>query len=871
MKKKIIFIFMFLFIILFSLTSCDNKEDIIDNNDNNNENINNNENDNINNNENIKTKLSSPILSYDETNITWDKIDNADAYIVNLDGNDLDLQTSNSFELVVSENGEYLIKVKAISNDENYIDSDYSSSITIYIYDELLSTPNIQIDEDNYLISWNKIKHADYYVININGIDESTTTELKYDYSNLKTNDYVIKIKAKSNSYDYGMSDYSNELNFSYVYEKTLDTPKIILNTNTLTWDEIENASSYVIYIDDEFVSEVTNCYYDLTNIEYNKHKIKIKAKSNLDKYYDSLFSNEITYKISNTGYLDSSTGNFYQYEGTDSYVIVHNSYELLNAIIEAKWDYETNLEEIIELKDLVERKNVRKNETNWNNAINKGLYIKNEDGTWFKIPSDTPFSDTSYTADMTYYEDSPYSIVSYSQTLNEEGKIHVIEIANDIDLGWNKLSLEEQNLSIASDFSKNNKTNESLFTMSSMYLEYGMTQIAIENINDLLIYSKNGSKILHGGFKVNYCNNVCFRNLEFDELWQWEDTSSVSAKLAVGDMDAFGWAYFKIGFSDEIWIDHCTFGKSYDGQIDIANPTYNTLGTYEKAPYLGDGSSDVHISWCCFKSGSDDPNGYLYKMMQEIELDYQKGDNNYLYYKALRDAGYTFDEILYGIAIPQKKAFLDGDGTDSNYYYNKDYNENLSLSIAYCSFIDVEDRIPKIRSGNVYMYGTIVDCSRYYQYRELLKSKIVDGTKIDAKTVVAAVNSNWKCAGVSHAIVAGQDGSVYAEGCIFIDIESLLCNNDYGAGGVIIINSKYELNSISYEGSIFDDDELFTKTSSGMISSDYFFWCTIDNSIPFFINPIDLDNLENELYDNDYNVGINLSYEQGYLLKNYA
>ena len=95
------------------------------------------------------------------------------------------------------------------------------------------------------------------------------------------------------------------------------------------------------------------------------------------------------------------------------------------------------------------------------------------------------------------------------------------------------------------------------------------------ENTSDLLVYSKSGAKLTHCGFKLTSDNNVVFRNLEFDEIWQWEDSPLTTAS-AVGDYDWHGWAYFKIAFCGYVWIDHCTFGKSYDGQIDYSNPDYS-------------------------------------------------------------------------------------------------------------------------------------------------------------------------------------------------------------------------------------------------------------------------------------------------------
>ena len=57
---------------------------------------------------------------------------------------------------------------------------------------------------------------------------------------------------------------------------------------------------------------------------------------------------------------------------------------------------------------------------------------------------------------------------------------------------------------------------------MSDMLKENGISQIKIENTSNLLIYSKHGAKLTHCGFKLTSDTNVIFRNLEFDELWQW-------------------------------------------------------------------------------------------------------------------------------------------------------------------------------------------------------------------------------------------------------------------------------------------------------------------------------------------------------------
>ncbi|MCM1557897.1 MAG: InlB B-repeat-containing protein [Anaeroplasma bactoclasticum] len=314
-----------------------------------------------------------------------------------------------------------------------------------------------------------------------------------------------------------------------------------------------------------------------------------------------------------------------------------------------------------------------------------------------------TALADAKYEYTNSWNEETK----TVEQTLIKEGSVHVIEIVNDLNLGYFKMGAQEKATNLVTDFaSKMNSLNPYL-CMSDMLKENGISQIKVENTSNLLIFSKTGVKITHCGFKLTSDNNVVFRNLSFDELWQWED-APVNTSTKIGDYDWFGWAYFKIAFCGFIWIDHCTFGKSYDGQIDYSNPVYDAnAGTAFRAPYGATGENGLHISWCKFNSGSDDKEGYLYKMMAQIEQEYQEGKKNYLYYNALRDANISFEDILYGIAIPQKKGFLCGDDAKFSGSYDNadDYNFNLKLKVSFsnCVFKNIEDRLPKLRGGNAY------------------------------------------------------------------------------------------------------------------------------------------------------------------------
>lgn len=533
-----------------------------------------------------------------------------------------------------------------------------------------------------------------------------------------------------------------------------------------------------------------------------------------------SSLSSELKQNLSAEGYVQNNIDDFSLYENTSYYRKVSTADELITAIADAKYHYQ----------------NV------WDDTTK----------TYTQIPAE------GYTEETML------------------GKVRVIEITSDLNLGYYQLSEAAKKSGIVVDYGSKIPSLQSYLTMSDMVLENGISQIKIENTSNLLIYSKNGAKLTHCGFKLTSDTNVVFRNLSFDEIWQWED-SSVNTASNIGDYDWFGWAYFKISFCGYIWIDHCRFGKSYDGQIDYSNPVYNAnAGTAFRAPYGADGSNGLHISWCEFLAGTADENGYLFQMMNQIEQEYQQGKKNYLYYNKLRDSGASFEDILYGLAIPQKKGFLCGDDATFSGSYDTadDYNFNLKLQVSFanCIFKNLEDRLPKLRGGNAYMYNCVVDCLEYSNSRAKLKA-------ISAASRVAEINSKWKCALVSQGIVCGNGGSVKAESCIYRGIETLLKNNDsknsspYVNGGYQLVNCSYQKNEASqvYIGSSSDSGNSFTNSTPSLLKTADFKWHTANQQSPFTVSAFALEELEEVLNNATYGAGTNSSLQQEFLKSDYT
>lgn len=77
-----------------------------------------------------------------------------------------------------------------------------------------------------------------------------------------------------------------------------LEAPLINESDGVIYWETIDNASSYIIYIDgsDEINVDASTTSYELNMLSEGIHKIKVQAIGDDEKYSDSSFSNIVTY-----------------------------------------------------------------------------------------------------------------------------------------------------------------------------------------------------------------------------------------------------------------------------------------------------------------------------------------------------------------------------------------------------------------------------------------------------------------------------------------------------------------------------------------------------------------------------------------------
>lgn len=376
-------------------------------------------------------------------------------------------------------------------------------------------------------------------------------------------------------------------------------------------------------------------------------------------------------------------------------------------------------------------------------------------------------------------------------------GTVKVIEVAKDLDLGWLALNLSKEEAKTYSFVTKYpNPTNG--FT-NPLLAESGVSKLSIANIDGLTIFSKKGKTIKHAEIKLQgSVNDIVIRNLNFDEMWQWDDT---------GKHKEVGWSFIKVNGANNVWIDHCKFSIAADGMIDVEN-----------------GASNITLSWCEFgleATEKPDKDSSIYQSINFMEDKYMANElGETSVYSNMRNAGATKEQIM-DYAAYHSKCHLNGSGdkdyvnyVDKNGVEYKDGNQRIRLTLAYNSYSNIGQRIPMIRQGVGHLYNCYFDNSTHEEILENVSAIATYGTDK-----------------LSRALNARNGASIAADTCVFngitepivgAEIQGMDTSNMNAPWDTLfqsaynrnlIVNSKITNKNGTYIGSSWDNDgeNLFT------------------------------------------------------------
>lgn len=276
--------------------------------------------------------LTTPTLSNDSANnmLSWTNVYGAVEYVLSIEfgGERQVFTTTNTYydyAEVLTSAGEYKVVCYAVASNEIY-NSVYSNEITITI-NSTLETPviqNVKLDGEYFEINFTADTKSNTQTLFVN--DNLLTSNLSLSNNKVLVSeviDYaqndILTFKIRSNGVSFwSNSALSNAVDFSI----KLASPTATLSGNTLSWNSVKNATSYVLVLDDvAYDLESTQTSVNLTNyVDVNSaRQVAVKAKNAYLK--DSNISSKTVYNRAQKA-INNFTNKYFYYGETYDYYL---------------------------------------------------------------------------------------------------------------------------------------------------------------------------------------------------------------------------------------------------------------------------------------------------------------------------------------------------------------------------------------------------------------------------------------------------------------------------------------------------------------------------------------------------------------------
>jgi pectate lyase len=350
-------------------------------------------------------------------------------------------------------------------------------------------------------------------------------------------------------------------------------------------------------------------------------------------------------------------------------------------------------------------------------------------------------------------------------------GSVKVIEIMNDLDLGWNEIGTTVQTLA-STPFRAHNAPQ-----LHPRLLATGVSLIDMQPKGGLTIFSANGATIRHCCFNIKNTANVIVRNLKFDELWEWDEASK-------GNYDKNDWDSIDLGNGGtvtNIWLDHCTFTKNYDGIVDIKQ-----------------GSSGITISWCKYTGddGATNLNSFVWQQINSLE----SNRTSYAFYNFLRNNGFSTTDIVTVIQGHDKTHLIGANSLKAE-------NASHTITLHHEWFMNPWDRLPRLRAGNVHNFNIYADDTRGLAAKRLRDTRAAAMSTANQNTL----NNTYSFNPFLNGSISTESGAVLVEKSVYNDCITPLRNNQTDpanpvyTGKIMALDSIYQMDSTYFRGNSTD------------------------------------------------------------------
>lgn len=331
--------------------------------------------------------------------VSFEHVEGAMGYAVNLNGTDIKVYTSNSIDLTdeISPNREYVVKIKAIAlPGSNVESSDYLNCGSIK-HATKLKAPAIKVIDG--VLTFPEVENAQKYniLVNYTTIYEGGIEYLpEYDLNDIlvSAQRYTVMVQALADSEnsEYLDSDYASIIVPKYIQLDTINKEDITVTSNDgkylLNFSTQTHAANYdirIVHLDsgEEKPFNISYVPYDITNYIKNRgrYNIYVKAIANDDINYLYLSASEsgIPYLLEKDRVTLTQVTNIKVGDKTAGSNILMLNWD----IVEFADSYYIN---IYYRPDATSQNSLLEAITSTTNSINLGEYLKKEGNYTFKV-----------------------------------------------------------------------------------------------------------------------------------------------------------------------------------------------------------------------------------------------------------------------------------------------------------------------------------------------------------------------------------------------------------------------------------------------------------------------------------------------------
>ncbi len=256
------------------------------------------------------------------------------------------------------------------------------------------------------------------------------------------------------------------------------------------------------------------------------------------------------------------------------------------------------------------------------------------------------------------------------------------------------------------------------------------------------------------------------------------------------------------------IWIDHCTFTKSYDGVVDT------------KA-----GCSAFTLSWCKYTGddGATNMNSWVWQQINALE----SNKSAYAFYNFLRVNGFSTTDIVTVIQGHDKTHLAGQNDLDPN-------NATLTMTFHHLWLINVWDRcVPRLRAGNVHDYDIYADATVLLAAKNLRNARAAAMSTANQNTL----NNTYSIDPPMNGAISTESGALLLEKSVYLETLTPLRNNQTDpsnpayTGKILGLDDIYQKNGVVTRGNSTDPGSQLGPFQAPIIA---FSWNLPGNQLPY-------------------------------------